>query len=251
MQCGAVFEKLKVLLTGPAANAWADIATGIVYQPMSRLVASLTSGNLLSNAASYTSDYELSQCQVNDGATALISRSYQRGDALNITGITDQVAAANNQSFAANPANRLNSAVGPWGTKSYTYDGVGNRTFENTTVGGVTTSDNLQYPATSNRVQSIVRNTTTDGADVCIENFLPVAILCSRLMILSVVGPMPEWAALQHSFRFLGCCGNEFQQQSVLKGQNVPSLRPPFARSSKAFGGCARRVLTPFFDINR
>jgi YD repeat-containing protein len=45
--------------------------------------------------------------------------------------------------------------------QSWNYDGGGNRTFENSTVAGTTTSDQCTYPATSNRIQSIVRNGTT------------------------------------------------------------------------------------------
>jgi RHS repeat-associated protein len=160
-----------------ATDPWANIATGIVYQPMSRLVQSLFAGNGLSNwntpdrysshgcdevrGRLYTADYELDLSGVYDGATKLIERTHTRTDKLNLTNIFDNVVTANNQSFAANPANRLQNADGPWGSKTYFYDGVGNRTFENSTVGGVTTSDNLQYPATSNRVQSVVRATVT------------------------------------------------------------------------------------------
>jgi RHS repeat-associated protein len=144
-----------------ATDPWANIATGIVYQPMSRLVQSLFAGNGLSNWNTYTADYELDLSGVYDGATKLIERTHSRTDKLNITNIWDNVVTSNNQSFAANPANRLQNADGPWGSKTYFYDGVGNRTFENATVGGVTTSDNLQYPATSNRVQSVVRAAVT------------------------------------------------------------------------------------------
>ena len=118
-------------------------------------------GNLLTHANSYTNDYELSQCQVKDGATVVLGRSYARADNLNLTGITDQVTAANTATYAHSPANRLQSGVGPWGTKSYIYDGVGNRTNETNIISGVTTSDAFTYPATSNRVQSVVRAGST------------------------------------------------------------------------------------------
>ncbi|MEZ5901199.1 MAG: hypothetical protein R3D51_17095 [Hyphomicrobiaceae bacterium] len=64
----------------------------------------------------------------------------------------------------------MQNADGPWGSKTFFYDGVGNRTFENSTVAGVTTSDNLTYPATNNRVQSIVRNTTTTVRSFTYDN---------------------------------------------------------------------------------
>ncbi len=98
---------------------------------------------------------------VYDGATKLIERTHTRTDNLNLTNIWDNVTATNNQSFWYSPSNRLQNADGPWGSKTFYYDGVGNRTFENTTISGTTTSDNFTYPATSNRVQSVVRATVT------------------------------------------------------------------------------------------
>ena len=68
--------------------------------------------------------------------------------------------AANTQGYAYHASNRLQTATGPWGTKTFTYDGVGNRTQEVTTLGG-TTTDVYSYPAISNRVSTVVRNGTT------------------------------------------------------------------------------------------
>ena len=140
---------------------------------------SFTAGNLLSNWATYTQDYELDLNGVYDGATKLIERTHTRTDKLNLTNIWDNVTAANNQSFWASPSNRLQNADGPWGSRTYFYDGVGNRTFENATIAGVTTSDNFTpdrfsslrdevrgglYPGTSNRVASVVRAAVTTRA---------------------------------------------------------------------------------------
>lgn len=62
-------------------------------------------------------------------------------------------------------ANRLQNADGPWwGSQTFFYDGVGNRSFENATISGLTTLDNCTYPATNNRVQSVVRAGTTTRA---------------------------------------------------------------------------------------
>jgi RHS repeat-associated protein len=51
----------------------------------------------------------------------------------------------------------LQNADGPWGSKTFYYDGVGNRTGE--TIGGVT--DTYTYPATSNRLQGVTRSGVT------------------------------------------------------------------------------------------
>jgi YD repeat-containing protein len=153
-----------------SAAATVNVATSIVYQPVSNLVQSFLSGNGLSNWHTFTQDYELDLAGVYDGTTKLIERTHTRDhlevplrgtDNLNLTNIWDNVSSANNQSFWANPANRLQNADGPWGSKTFYYDGVGNRTFENSTVAGTTTSDQCTYPAASNRIQSIVRNGST------------------------------------------------------------------------------------------
>ena len=78
-------------------------------------------------------------------------------DKLNITSITDNVAPANSLALGYNKPNRLQSAAGPWGTKTFTYDGTGNRTSE---VTGATT-DTLSYPATSNRISNVLTGVTT------------------------------------------------------------------------------------------
>ncbi|MEQ1710707.1 MAG: hypothetical protein ABL908_04825, partial [Hyphomicrobium sp.] len=92
-----------------------------------------------------------------DGALSLIDKSYTRSDKLNITSITDAVAAGNSQSLWYNKSNRLQNANGPWGNKTFTYDGTGNRTTEIT--GSVT--DTLGYPGGSNRIADVVTGTTT------------------------------------------------------------------------------------------
>lgn len=76
-----------------ATDPWASIATGIVYQPMSRIVQSFAAGNLLSNWATFTADYELDLNGVYDGATKLIERTHTRTDKLDITGISDALRA--------------------------------------------------------------------------------------------------------------------------------------------------------------
>jgi YD repeat-containing protein len=56
----------------------------------------------------------------------------------------------------------LQNANGPWGTKTFYYDGVGNRTSEaSTPVGGALTTDTYGYQATSNRLVQITRGAAT------------------------------------------------------------------------------------------
>lgn len=103
------------------------LASSLTYQPMSRIVKSLTYGNGLTQTDTVTLDYELSQLLLQNGATALINCTRARTDLLNLTRITDAVAPANNMRLAYTPANRLSSATGPWGSLSWTCNTVGNR----------------------------------------------------------------------------------------------------------------------------
>ncbi|MEQ1712333.1 MAG: RHS repeat-associated core domain-containing protein, partial [Hyphomicrobium sp.] len=146
----------------PATGAWSNIATSIVYQPLSALVKSFTHGNGLATTNTHTLDYELSRCHLKDGALSLIDKSYTRSDKLNITSIVDGVAPSNSQSLWYNKSNRLQSAAGPWGNKTFYYDGTGNRTYEITTPsGGGSVTDTLGYPGGSNRLANVVTGTTT------------------------------------------------------------------------------------------
>jgi hypothetical protein len=102
---------------------------------------------------------------VQDGATDVISLSYaygdgpnlQANDGINLTGITDNVTPANTLSLWYTGLGRLQNANGPWGSATFTHDGVGNRTSEQTVtndVPAVTTTKVLAYPPGSNRVAS-------------------------------------------------------------------------------------------------
>ena len=85
-----------------------------------------------------------------------------RSDAPNLTGITDQVTSANTQTFGHSSATRLTSASGVYGTQSWIFDGVGNRTSQTATpIGGTAATDNYTYPTTSNLMQSVVRTAVT------------------------------------------------------------------------------------------
>jgi YD repeat-containing protein len=152
-----------------ATAASVSLASSVVYQPMSNLVKSYTYGNGLTEADTHTLDYELGRCQVSDGATKLVDLTPLRADNLNVTGLTDGVTANRNQSFAYSAANRLTSAgmtgTGGYGTRGYTYDGVGNRLNEQSTpVGGALSSSTyapptapLQTPARARRRRAPLR----------------------------------------------------------------------------------------------
>jgi RHS repeat-associated protein len=120
------------------------------------LLQSLTYGNGLILWKNFSQDNELYQLIIEQGATKIINRFYNRADLTNVTGIIDGIAAANNESLGYNDAARLSSASGAYGTKSWTYDANGNRASE--TANGVL--DIYYYPANSNKLVNVVRGST-------------------------------------------------------------------------------------------
>jgi RHS repeat-associated protein len=153
-----------------ATAAVVNVATGLTYAPMSNLVTSMTHGNGLVTNAGYDLDYRLTSLTLKNGAANVSAYAYAYGDGINLTGITDQVTAANTISLAYTAANRLQTASGTWGSSSFSYDGVGNRLNDNNTVSSVTTTRLASYPASSNRMSAITQNAaafksfTYDGA---------------------------------------------------------------------------------------
>jgi RHS repeat-associated protein len=137
------------------------VATALTYAPMSNLLTAMTHGNGLITTAGYDLDYRLSSLNVKDGATNVSALAYAYTDGMNLTGITDGVTAANSNTLGYSLANRLNAATGPWGSKSFGYDGVGNRITDNTTLSGTTTNRTQYYGTNDNRLGSIYENTTT------------------------------------------------------------------------------------------
>jgi RHS repeat-associated protein len=96
--------------------------------------------------------------------------AYAYTDGMNLTGITDNVTAANSNTLGYSLANRLNAASGPWGSKSFGYDGVGNRITDNTTLSGVTTNRTQFYGTNDNRLGSIYENVSTQIRSYTYDN---------------------------------------------------------------------------------
>ncbi len=142
-----------------AAAAVVNVATGITYAPQSDLVNAMTHGNGLQTSAGYDLDYRLTSLAVNNGATPVSSLAYAYTDGMNLTGITDNLTAANSNTLWYTAANRLQNANGPWGATENYYDVVGNRTYNINTVSSVATTREQSYAANSNRLTSITENT--------------------------------------------------------------------------------------------
>jgi RHS repeat-associated protein len=90
-------------------------------------------------------------------STVILNRSHAFSDQVNLTGITESAVSGRNESYVYTANNRLQEGDGAWGTLTWTYDGVGNRTSE---VLGSTTST-YSYPSTANTLSSVTQGSTT------------------------------------------------------------------------------------------
>jgi len=133
------------------------------YKPFGPL-ASLTFGNSLTETHAYTTRYLPSSIAVG----SLLSWSYGTDSLGNPTSITDTLNSANNRTYAYQSNQYyLTTGNGPWGTRSWTYDKIGNRLTE--TRGGTTdTYTYLTNSASGHKAQidQINGTTTYDYDDV-------------------------------------------------------------------------------------
>jgi RHS repeat-associated protein len=113
-------------------NNAANLATNVGYKPFGG-ISSLTYGNGLAGSISYDNQYRVTSIT----AGAVMNLSYPTYDANgNITAINNVLDATKNKSFGYDALDRLSTATasGIWGNLAWTYDGVGNRQTEGSTV---------------------------------------------------------------------------------------------------------------------
>jgi RHS repeat-associated protein len=137
------------------------LASSVAYLPLGPLMA-LTYGNGLTLSKIYTQDYLIGGLQVQDTSTStvVLDHSYAFGDAINLTGISDNLTPARDETYTYTNANRLQQGDGIWGTLTWAYDATGNRTSEVLTSGSTTTST-YNYPGTNNKLLSITQGAST------------------------------------------------------------------------------------------
>ena len=156
--------RISAVATKDNAGASAvSVVGGVGYLPFGPL-ASATFGNGVSLTRLYDQDYRLTNIDSASGSTAIQNLTYGYDTASNITSISDAVTTGRSQTFSYDDLNRLTSASGVYGSLSFTYDGVGNRS---TRVASGTT-DSYVYPSSSNQLSSVTTGsnvrTLTHGA---------------------------------------------------------------------------------------
>jgi YD repeat-containing protein len=97
-----------------ATAAVVNVATVMTYAPLSNQLTALNHGNGLATTAGYDLDYRLTALILKNGAANVSSLAYAYGDGMNLTGITDNLTAANTVALGYSPANRLSSANSTW-----------------------------------------------------------------------------------------------------------------------------------------
>ena len=119
-------DRQATLVAQDGANPSQTLVSASSYKPAGPL-ASLTLGNGLTEAHSFTSRYFPSSVTVG----SLLSWTYGTDSLGNPTSITDTLNSANDRTYAYQDNQYfLTTGNGPWGSRSWTYDKIGNRLTE-------------------------------------------------------------------------------------------------------------------------
>jgi RHS repeat-associated protein len=121
------------------------LANNITYQPVGD-IASMTHGNGVVTTKTYNNRYQLNGLNIGN----LKQFAYTRDNAGNITAITDTLNPLTNKSYTYDNLYRLTLANGQWGSLTYAYNPVGNRTYETTSTGNTS----YTYTANTNKLAS-------------------------------------------------------------------------------------------------
>lgn len=145
-------------ITGILNNA-ATLATNITYKPYGG-IGSLTYGNGINRSIGYDNQYRISSIVTG----TLQNLTYTPDANGNITTITNNLDANKNKGYGYDALNRLQTTTGPWGTLTWTYDGVGNRQTENgTSYSYVPSSNKLSAANGLAYIYDTNGNTTNEG----------------------------------------------------------------------------------------
>jgi RHS repeat-associated protein len=132
------------------------LASSIVHKPFGPIV-SFTYGNSEALTKTFDNNYWLDDLVTTNGGTDIQNLTYGLDNAGNLTGITDNMAAGRDETYTVDALDRLHTASGVYGSRTYTYDNNSNRL---TRVAGATTQTST-ITASKNLLASITDGTNT------------------------------------------------------------------------------------------
>lgn len=132
------------------------LASSIVHKPFGP-VASFTYGNSEAQTRTFDNNYWLDDLVTTYSGTDIQNLTYGFDNAGNLTSVTDNMAAGRDETYTVDSLNRLHTASGAYGSRTYTYDNNSNRS---TRVYGSTTQTST-YTTSTNLLASITDGTNT------------------------------------------------------------------------------------------
>lgn len=150
---------LTTVTTKPSAGGGVtNLATSIVHKPFGP-IASFTYGNSEAQTRTYSNNYWLTDLDTVYSGTYVQQLDFGYDYAGNLTSITDNIDNTRNETFTVDDLNRLATASGKYGSRTYTYDDNSGRA---TRVAGATTYTTTRV-SSKNRVDHISDGTTTEN----------------------------------------------------------------------------------------
>jgi RHS repeat-associated protein len=148
---------LTTVTTKPSSGGGVTtLASSITHKPFGP-IASLTLGNTLAQTNTFDNNYWLDDIVTANGSTHIQNLTYGYDYAGNLTSITDNLSAGRDESYAVDDLNRLHTASGAYGSRTYTYENNSNRS---TWYDGTVTRTSAYYSGT-NTVHTITDGTNT------------------------------------------------------------------------------------------
>ena len=132
------------------------LASSIVHKPFGP-IASFTYGNSEAQTRTFDNNYWLDDLVTTYSGTDIQNLTYGFDYAGNLTSITDNLAAGRDETYTVNALNRLHTASGAYGSRTYTYDNNSNRSTR--VYGGTTQTSTLT--TSTNLLASITDGTNT------------------------------------------------------------------------------------------
>jgi RHS repeat-associated protein len=148
---------LTTVTTKPSSGgSVTTLASSVLHQPFGPIV-SFTYGNSEAQTRTFDNNYWLDDLKTAYSGTSIQDLTYGFDYAGNLTSITDNLAAGRDETYTVDSLNRLHTASGAYGSRTYTYDNNSNRS---TRVYGATTQTST-LTASTNLLASITDGTNT------------------------------------------------------------------------------------------